>query len=144
MQDLMVNENKSTRSVGSPSCPVCAESLKHACVACKSCDTPHHSECWTYAGKCAIFACGSRKSDKYELTENTSPTIGKESTLRSGLGFSKEVLRRFQGAFWGTTGFSSAVMKTMGEDLGFRVSNDHPLYFTVTGLKIKGEGGEKK
>lgn len=38
-------------------CPVCATSLAHDVVQCARCETPHHRECWEYAGRCAVFAC---------------------------------------------------------------------------------------
>lgn len=41
-------------------CPVCGTALTSP-VTCGSCKTPHHRECWNYAGRCAIFACGGRQ-----------------------------------------------------------------------------------
>ena len=38
-------------------CPVCATGLERAVVVCARCETPHHRECWTYEGKCAIYGC---------------------------------------------------------------------------------------
>lgn len=38
-------------------CPVCATSLAHDVVACARCETPHHRECWRYAGRCAVYGC---------------------------------------------------------------------------------------
>lgn len=47
------------------SCPVCGESVEGAYVVqCQGCHTPHHKECWKYAGGCAIYACGSRRQVK--------------------------------------------------------------------------------
>ena len=41
-----------------PSCPVCAaEIAKQDRVECRRCRTPHHRECWEYAGACSMFAC---------------------------------------------------------------------------------------
>jgi hypothetical protein len=39
-------------------CLVCGTALKDAVVHCSKCKTPHHEECWQYAGRCATFACG--------------------------------------------------------------------------------------
>lgn len=39
-------------------CPVCANPLGHEAHRCPRCATPHHSDCWTYYGGCAIYGCG--------------------------------------------------------------------------------------
>lgn len=39
-------------------CLVCGTALKDSVVHCTKCRTPHHEECWQYAGKCSTFACG--------------------------------------------------------------------------------------
>lgn len=41
-------------------CRVCGEPLDSRPVYCAACETPHHSDCWQYTGRCAIFACGAR------------------------------------------------------------------------------------
>jgi len=41
-------------------CPVCACPIEVHPRLCPRCETPHHSECWDYAGGCAIFGCDSR------------------------------------------------------------------------------------
>jgi hypothetical protein len=38
-------------------CPVCGHHLEEDLHRCKACTTLHHSECWTYFGGCAIYAC---------------------------------------------------------------------------------------
>lgn len=38
-------------------CPVCGCTLTEGIVRCERCDTAHHSDCWAYAGGCAIFGC---------------------------------------------------------------------------------------
>ena len=38
-------------------CPVCASQIDGEVHACERCDTPHHVDCWEYAGGCAIFGC---------------------------------------------------------------------------------------
>lgn len=43
-------------------CQVCGQSLDGIVVACNSCDSLHHEDCWTYAGRCATFGCGSTAS----------------------------------------------------------------------------------
>jgi hypothetical protein len=44
-------------------CPVCATGMKGRILRCKSCGTPHHAECWTYIGRCSVFACRSKEFD---------------------------------------------------------------------------------
>ncbi len=40
-------------------CPVCrTPGARRAIAWCARCLTPHHEDCWRYAGKCAVFACG--------------------------------------------------------------------------------------
>lgn len=41
-------------------CPVCGHPVTDALLACPSCRTPHHRECWGYFGGCAIFGCRTR------------------------------------------------------------------------------------
>lgn len=38
-------------------CLVCGEGLRAEPVTCRRCHTPHHAECWEYAGGCVTFAC---------------------------------------------------------------------------------------
>lgn len=40
-------------------CPVCGNGLGGVLCACPRCETPHHQECWDWAGGCAIFGCAS-------------------------------------------------------------------------------------
>lgn len=41
-------------------CPVCGHGIEDGALACPSCRTPHHRECWSYFGGCAIFGCRTR------------------------------------------------------------------------------------
>lgn len=46
-------------------CPVCGERIDSGeLVHCRVCSTPHHRDCWKYAGGCAIYACGSRRASR--------------------------------------------------------------------------------
>lgn len=42
-------------------CPVCGSPLHGTLTRCRTCRTPHHSECWQYAGGCSTYACGQRQ-----------------------------------------------------------------------------------
>jgi len=44
------------------SCPVCGEGMDPPEVACVACASPHHQECWTYAGGCSTYGCLARQS----------------------------------------------------------------------------------
>lgn len=44
------------------SCQVCGTSMgQPPVVYCVRCRTPHHEECWEYAGRCSTFACQERR-----------------------------------------------------------------------------------
>ena len=44
-------------------CPVCRTGgVRRGLVWCGRCLTPHHEDCWRYAGKCALFGCGGTVS----------------------------------------------------------------------------------
>ncbi len=38
-------------------CPVCGDPLLDEVYVCGSCEAPHHSECWVFAGRCSTYAC---------------------------------------------------------------------------------------
>jgi len=39
-------------------CKVCGEEIEgHEMVYCQRCKTPHHGECWQYAGACSVYGC---------------------------------------------------------------------------------------
>jgi hypothetical protein len=42
-------------------CPVCGTVLTEPVVRCADCRMPHHEECWSYLGKCSIYACGGNQ-----------------------------------------------------------------------------------
>jgi hypothetical protein len=44
-----------------PLCQVCGHRIPgQARVQCRRCRTPHHSDCWSFNGGCATFACGEK------------------------------------------------------------------------------------
>ncbi len=47
-------------SVGAQ-CQVCGTEMRERIVHCARCRTPHHEECWTYAGECSTFACKEKR-----------------------------------------------------------------------------------
>lgn len=42
-------------------CQVCGTEMTSGVVHCARCKTPHHEECWKYAGECSTFACRERR-----------------------------------------------------------------------------------
>ncbi|MBI4859248.1 MAG: hypothetical protein HY815_03105 [Candidatus Riflebacteria bacterium] len=40
-------------------CQICGDALRHGQPQqlCESCETPHHRDCWEYAGGCSTYAC---------------------------------------------------------------------------------------
>lgn len=49
-----------TSSVGQ--CQICGAALEGVLVRCARCSTPHHADCWTYAGACSTYGCGEKRS----------------------------------------------------------------------------------
>ncbi len=49
-------------ATGCVSCPVCRGDASELMAVCASCDTPHHPECWSFTGGCAVFACGGAEA----------------------------------------------------------------------------------
>ncbi len=41
-----------------PMCQICGEAIRSDLVLCRSCQTPHHHDCWQYYGQCSTFGCG--------------------------------------------------------------------------------------
>lgn len=44
--------------LGQVVCQICGEEIRDDLVFCRRCKTPHHRDCWLYAGRCSVFACG--------------------------------------------------------------------------------------
>jgi hypothetical protein len=51
-------------------CPVCGQAFEVAGVNCAQCKVPHHTDCWSYWGRCAIFGC---RGQRITLPTSTSP-----------------------------------------------------------------------
>jgi hypothetical protein len=51
-------------TVRNSTCMVCGDSIENEKpVYCRSCQTPHHHDCWQYLGKCSMYACGEHWCD---------------------------------------------------------------------------------
>jgi len=49
---------------GEATCLVCNSRLESDVIYCRRCGTPHHRECFRYAGRCSIYGCRSRQYRK--------------------------------------------------------------------------------
>ncbi|MEK6234847.1 MAG: hypothetical protein N2C14_09055 [Planctomycetales bacterium] len=58
--DPHINISKPTTPGNQPTCQICGEEIHEEKVDCLACDSPHHRECWDYAGACSIYGCGER------------------------------------------------------------------------------------
>ena len=43
-------------------CQVCGGDLEGKLVWCSHCSTPHHADCWEFAGGCSTYGCGTKKA----------------------------------------------------------------------------------
>lgn len=51
-----------------PSCPYCADPMQaEGLVACATCETLHHRDCWASAGACTTYGCGSTRATAARL-----------------------------------------------------------------------------
>lgn len=41
-------------------CQICGAELGGKLVRCSRCSTPHHADCWEYAGNCSTYGCGEK------------------------------------------------------------------------------------
>lgn len=49
-------------AAGPIACLVCGADIEREMMVCLRCDTPHHADCWTYNGRCGLYACNSVKA----------------------------------------------------------------------------------
>jgi len=47
-------------------CRICGESMVRDIVLCRRCKTPHHRDCWDYAGNCSTYGC---RETEYQLPD---------------------------------------------------------------------------
>jgi hypothetical protein len=50
-------------------CRICGEEIREGLVFCRRCKTPHHRDCWQYAGRCSVFACGETEFRTPQVAE---------------------------------------------------------------------------
>ena len=90
IKEIFLNEpNLEAVWGGLINCRVCSETINGIPLTiCRSCHTPHHSDCWEYNRICAIYGCGSCLGfsvDKKSEVENAEPipenSAGRVSSL---------------------------------------------------------------
>ena len=50
-------QNDEAQVIDHANCRICGEELQSEIVICRRCQTPHHRDCWEYAGGCATYGC---------------------------------------------------------------------------------------
>lgn len=54
-------------------CKICGEEIAgHEMVYCQRCKTPHHGDCWQYAGSCSVYGCLEKS---FRRPQAATPTI---------------------------------------------------------------------
>jgi hypothetical protein len=51
---------KETAIIVPGECPICGQAFRDSVVWCATCKTPHHKDCFSYAGHCAVYGCTGR------------------------------------------------------------------------------------
>ncbi len=84
-------------------CPVCGDGLDADSVQCSVCETPHHADCWAFAGRCATFACEGTPTAQLEADrlpplepspEPAEPTLAPSLPVPVPAGILPAALRR--------------------------------------------------
>jgi hypothetical protein len=61
-------------------CRICGEEMNSEIVICRRCQTPHHRDCWEYAGGCATYGC---RETIYLVPRRAIPSPNPSLGLRS-------------------------------------------------------------
>ena len=71
-------------------CKICGEEIAgHEMVYCQRCKTPHHADCWQYAGSCSVYGCLEKNFRRPQAATtgnhpHTSAVRDPNSTERNG------------------------------------------------------------
>jgi len=52
-------------------CQVCGTEMRSEVMHCGRCRTPHHEECWVYAGGCSTYGCAAKSNGRREPGRQT-------------------------------------------------------------------------
>lgn len=54
-------EPREAQTLDDALCKICGGKIESDLVYCRRCKTPHHGECWQYAGVCSVYGCRERQ-----------------------------------------------------------------------------------
>lgn len=74
-------------------CMVCGDEIYKDLIYCRSCQTPHHQECWEYIGMCSTYACGQRQFQKKLRSKRKTPFVISNKTAKQHIDSQKEYFR---------------------------------------------------
>lgn len=77
--EVRIVPGQSAASADPPKCQVCGEPITEDMVFCRSCETPHHRECWDYTGRCSIYGCSQTRYYTASETRFPIPEPGDDS-----------------------------------------------------------------
>ena len=50
-------------------CKICGSTVRDEVACCSRCFTPHHFDCWSFAGQCSVYACGGREHKYFDFRD---------------------------------------------------------------------------
>lgn len=69
-------------------CKICGGSVGNEVACCARCFTPHHFDCWSFAGQCSVYACGEKEHRYFDFRDKS------EADLLAAIGQSLAVALR--------------------------------------------------
>lgn len=67
---ITVLEDRSRIAIAG-NCRVCGDALSQGNVMrCGNCETPHHNECYAYAGGCAMYGCSEMPKEAHRALQH--------------------------------------------------------------------------
>lgn len=69
-------------------CKICGGKVGNEVACCARCFTPHHFDCWSFAGQCSIYACGGKEHRYFDFRDKP------ETDLLAAIGQSLAVALR--------------------------------------------------
>ena len=62
IEEKLVTAPATNKSAENPLCMVCGDEIDGRIVYCRTCETPHHYDCWKYTGHCSTYGCGETRT----------------------------------------------------------------------------------
>lgn len=69
---------ESVTVVSDAQCRICGEAMLREIVICRRCKTPHHFDCWEYAGGCATYGC---RETQFQMPATPEPLASPGLTM---------------------------------------------------------------